>query len=132
MSADNIRADVCSASDADSDAETPVRYYYTDLEGAGCFEREGERWVDGLKLVDGDNSESTEDIDPFSDDVSRFGALLESMFPSVSYLRALTSSMTCSEPTARPTAASALESLEQLWLSISPSHFERRVKVSSF
>ncbi|KDQ14295.1 hypothetical protein BOTBODRAFT_55468 [Botryobasidium botryosum FD-172 SS1] len=132
MSADNIRADVGSPADADSDAESPVRYYYTDLEGAGCFERDGERWLDGLKSLDGENSESAEDVDPFSDDVSRFGALLESMFPSVSYLRPLISSMTCSEPTARPTAASALESLEQLWLSISPSHFERRVKVSPF
>jgi len=132
MSPDNIRADVgpSSTSEDESDSEIPVRYYYTDLEGAGCFEREGESWKDGMTPCDGDNSEVATEVDPFADDVYRFGSLLTSMFKSMPHLHHLASIMASPDRAARPTAASALESLEQLCLSLDPTTLDNLVEVS--
>jgi len=131
MSADNIRADVgpYPMSEDEADSEIPVRYYYSELEGAGCFEREGESWKNGLIPSDGDNSEGTE-VDPFADDVSRFGSLLTSMFKSMPQLHTLASTMTSSDRAARPTAASALESLEQICFSLDPALLDSPIEVS--
>jgi len=131
MSPDNIRADIgpYPTSEDESESEIPVRYYYSELEGAGCFEREGESWKNGLTSNDGDSSEGTE-VDPFADDVYRFGSLLTSMFKSMPQLRPLASTMTSSDRAARPTAVSALESLEQICLSLDPTLLDSPVEVS--
>jgi len=128
MSPDNIRADVgpSPASEEEADSDIPVRYYYSDLEGAGCFEREGDSWKDGLTPCDGDNSE----VDPFADDVYRFDSMLTSMFKTMPNLHALTSTMTSLDRSARPSAASALESLEQLCVSLDPTLLDNPVEVS--
>lgn len=80
-------------------AEFPVRYYFMDLNTAGCFERIGGMWKDilrddvdadelaGVAEEDEDLAEedvSTElDYDPYCEDIYNFGAMLETSFKKV-------------------------------------------------
>jgi len=129
-------------------AEFPVRYYFMDLNTAGCFERIGGVWKDILlhdvdfdelaevAEVDEDLAEddsSTElDYDPYCEDIYNLGVMLETSFKKLpgNPLQTLITSMTQSDALSRPTAESALETFEILWDSLDPIHLDAPIRSS--
>jgi len=149
MSPDNVRMDIGLApTDVPLDrGEFPVRYYFMDLNTAGCFERIGGVWRDILRTDDDDDelelaevAEEDEELplspieleyDPYVEDIYELGTMLETTFKSLpgNPLRTLTASMTQREPSYRPSAESALESFEILWDSMDPVHLDAPVSL---